>query len=94
MKCKPGDMAVVLTAFHKSNVGMFVNIVELYGTGGGMNLACSQPVWLVESYAPLTWTRGNSLWHGSRGPVPDAALQPVRGLKAGGFRASCMTINK
>ena len=92
MKCKPGDMAVVMDAFHKTNVGTFVNIVELYDTKDSMNLARSQPVWLVASYAPLTWTRGQRLWHGNRGPVPDAAVHPIRDRPTGSFQSTSTAI--
>jgi len=79
MKCKAGDMAVVLSAFHQSNVGMFVNVVKLYDGASDVNMGCEQAVWLVESNAPMTWTKGGKVWHGHRGPVPDSALQPIRG---------------
>ncbi len=94
MKCKPGDMAVVLSSFHESNVGRFVSVVELYDNPGGVNLDWEPPIWLVESHAPLTWTKGNSLWCGSRGPVPDAALQPIRGLPADRSLAGSLTMQK
>lgn len=89
MKCKPGDMAVVLSAFHKLNIGRFVTVVELYEDAGDVTLGWEQPVWLVESSAPLTWTRGNMLWHGNQGPVPDATLQPIRGLLTGDTLSNC-----
>ena len=89
MKCKPGDMAVVLSAFHPSNVGRFVSVVRLYDNTVCANLDCESPVWLVESNAPLTWTRGKSLWLGNQGPVPDAVLQPIRGVSTGNTQATC-----
>ena len=79
MRCKAGDMAVVLSAFHQSNVGMFVNVVKLYDGASDVNMGCEQAVWLVESNAPMTWTKGAKVWHGHQGPVPDSALQPIRG---------------
>ena len=88
MRCKPGDVAVVLSAFHQSNVGRFVSVIERYQGTGDAGQDWSQPVWLVASKAPLTWTRGKGLWRGNQGPVPDAALQPIRGLSAGGVQAS------
>lgn len=88
MKCKPGDMAVVLSAFHPSNVGRFVSVVRLYDNTACDNLAWEPPVWLVESNAPLTWTRGKSRWLGNQGPVPDAVLQPIRGVSTGKTQSS------
>lgn len=80
MKCRPGDMAVVLKAFHSSNVGAFVQIIAPYNEADRIKLGGGQAVWWVESKVPLTWTRGCRLWHGTRGPVPEAALQPIREL--------------
>jgi hypothetical protein len=79
MKCKPGDMAVILSAFHESNVGRFVSVVKLY-EGTGVYSDWAQPVWLVESKTPLTWTKRDQPWFGIQGPVSDAVLQPIRGL--------------
>jgi len=79
MKCKAGDMAVVLSAFHKANVGRFVSVVKLYDNTGDAAMGWEQPVWLVESHAPMTWTKGAKVWQGHQGPVPDSALQPIRG---------------
>lgn len=91
MKCKPGDMAVVLSAFHRCNVGRFVSVVKLYDANGELNGDWEQPVWLVESTWPLTWTRGRRLWQGKQGPVPDAALQPIRGLPGQDPRSNCLS---
>lgn len=94
MKCKPGDMAVVLSASHKSNVGRFVSVIELYASTGDANLDWAPPVWLVESNAPLMWTRGKGLWIGNKGPVPDSALQPIRGLSKRDIQATCLPVKK
>ncbi len=94
MKCKPGDMAVVLSAVHKSNVGKFVNVVRLYDVDDGVNLGCSRPVWLVQSHSPLTWRTGDKLWCAIRGPVPDASLQPIRGLTGKHHQSDCASLQK
>lgn len=87
-------MAVVLSAFHKSNVGRFVSIIELYASTGEANLDWVPPVWLVKSNAPLVWTRGEGLWSGNQGPVPDSALQPIRGLSTSDIQATCLPMQK
>ncbi len=94
MRCKAGDLAVVLSAVHKSNVGKFVNVIKLYPPDGGVNLAGDQRVWLVESYAPLTWRTGKKLWCGILGPVPDSALQPIRGLPLEEVRSTGRTLQE
>ena len=94
MKCKPGDMAVVLSAVHQSNVGKFVNVVRLYNVNDGVDLGDSRPVWLVQSHTPLTWRTGDKLWCAIRGPVPDASLQPIRGLAGNHHRSNCSSLQR
>lgn len=94
MKCKPGDLAVVLSAVHQSNVGKFVNVVRLYDVNDGVTLGGSRPVWLVRSHTPLTWRTGDKLWCAIRGPVPDASLQPIRGLAGQIRRSNRATLEK
>lgn len=92
MKCRPGDMAVVLSAVHKSNVGKFVSVLKLYDAHDVVDLGCGQPVWLVHSHSPLTWRTGKKLWFGTQGPVPDAALQPIRGPSTARFHSTLTSV--
>ena len=88
MKCKAGDMAVVLSAFHKANVGRFVSVVKLYDNTGDAAMGWEQPVWLVESHAPMTWTKGAKVWQGHQGQrcSPSGAGQPA--IRSQTIRAS------
>lgn len=49
MTCKPGDVAVVLSAFHQAKVGRLVSVIERYQGMGDASLDWPRPVWLVES---------------------------------------------
>ena len=82
MRCKPGDMAVVLDAFNKCNIGKIVTVLELHSKTGDVILDLNEPVWLVHACVPLTWTTGKKRWRRKSGPAPDSALQPIRGLPA------------
>ena len=80
MRCKPGDMAVVLDAFHKCNIGKIVTVIELHDGLGDVVLKLEEPVWLVRCCVPLTWNKGQKRWRRKSGPAPDSTLQPIRGL--------------
>ena len=80
MRCKPGDMAVVLDAFHKCNIGKIVTVIEPHSRTGDIVLELEEPVWLVRCCVPLTWNRGKKRWRRKSGPAPDSKLQPIRGL--------------
>lgn len=80
MRCKPGDMAVVLDAFNKCNVGKIVAVVEPHSKTGDLVLPLKEHVWLIRCCVPLTWTNDKKRWRRKSGPAPDSALQPIRGL--------------
>ena len=84
MRCRPGDMAVVLDAVHKSNIGKIVTVIELHDGLGDVVLKLEEPVWLVRCCVPLTWTNGKKRWRRMSGPAPDSALQPIRGMPVEG----------
>jgi len=80
MRCLPGDIAVVIAATHKSNLGRIVRIVELHNATGDLVLGRTQgPAWLVECSVSMTWKRGGKRVRRKTGPVPDDQLQPIRG---------------
>jgi hypothetical protein len=79
MRCKPGDLAVIIDAFNCTNVGRIVKVVRLHDGGGSLAMASSPNVWLVHCAQPLTWTIGDVLYRRKNGPAPDAQLQPIRG---------------
>ena len=78
LRCRVGDLCVVVRAVHPSNLGHIVRVLAPYDPGG-CDLDMDEADWLVESALPLTWSRGERrLWRRRRGPVPDECLQPLR----------------
>lgn len=77
-RCKPGDLAVVVSAQHQCNLGRIVKIIEQHNRTGPLVYDQSLSVWLVECPAPLKWTYNRQVYKRKRGPVPDASLQPIR----------------
>jgi hypothetical protein len=80
MRCRPGDIAVVIDATHKSNLGRIVRVLEMHdGTGDLVYGPDHGPAWLVECSVSMTWKRGGKRVRRKTGPVPDDQLQPMRG---------------
>lgn len=82
-RCKPGDLAVVVKAYHATNLGRIVHVLGVHDGQGELNMVgLSDTVWNVECAAgTMTWSRAHPKrrWRRKRGPIPDGALQPIRG---------------
>ena len=80
LRCKPGDLAVVIHAAFKTNLGRIVRVIRPSCGEGDLTYPAHLNTWLVESAAPLTWYRGKKRFRRKSGPVPDAQLQPIKGI--------------
>jgi hypothetical protein len=78
-RCKPGDLAVVIDAAHKANIGRIVKVLAMHDGSGPLGAVGPKPVWLVSAPTPLTWRDGSVRFRLKAGPVPDLQLQPIRG---------------
>jgi hypothetical protein len=79
LRCKPGDLAIVIDAKYKRNLGIIVKVIELDDRTGPVRFALDTPVWLIESQEAMTWVVNGTRYISNRGPIPDAQLQPIRG---------------
>ena len=80
MKCRVGDLAVVIDAEHGCNLGKIVRVIKPHDGSGDIVFWGADNVWLVECAHPLTWSVGKKRYRRKTGPAPDAQLQPIRGL--------------
>jgi hypothetical protein len=80
MRCRPGDLAVVVRARVKSNIGRIVRVMKTDDGSSGVPLDGVGPAWLVKSSARLTWWFGTCRRRRRYGPLLDADLQPIRGI--------------
>lgn len=81
LKCRVGDLAVVIGAYNKCNVGKIVKVVDTYSPDKASWMEGIHDAfdWIVESPSPLVWGGAGRRWRRKRGPAPDFALQPIRG---------------
>ena len=83
LRCRPGDLAIVISAKYASNLGRIVRVIRRDNGNGALRYKESIPTWLVESPTLLTWYAYKKRYRRKRGPVPDAQLQPIRGEPLG-----------
>jgi len=83
LRCKPGDMAIVIDARYKCNLGTIVQIIELHNGVGDIRYLKNHNAWLAKSSKPLKWVVNGKCYRRKTGPVPDAQLQPIRGYPLG-----------
>lgn len=79
LRCKPGDLAVVVYAEHLHNIGLIVRVLRPY-EDGDIHLPDKGFLWDVECQRKQLWiSQQRALWR-NRGPVPDAYLMPLSGV--------------
>jgi hypothetical protein len=83
LRCKPGDLAVVISAQNSANIGRIVRVLRLDQGTGLLTYPVNTPTWLTVSEHPMTWFVKEKRIYRKRGPIPDAQLQPIRGLPPG-----------
>jgi hypothetical protein len=78
LRCKAGDLAVVIYAEHLHNIGLVVRVLHPYDNGD-IHLPGKGFLWEVECSQKQLWvSHRRALWR-NRGPVPDAYLLPLSG---------------
>lgn len=93
-RCRPGDLAVVVDAANKANIGRIVKVVALHDGTGPLAMVRPCAVWMVRAPTPMTWTDGPKRYRRKNGPVPDSQLQPIRERGVEGSVANEATVQK
>lgn len=88
LKCRVGDLAVVVGAQLDCNMGNIVRILAPDDGRGPLLFKGQGHIWIATCSRPMTWIRDGKRYHGNTGPVPDNRLQPIRGLTPGEHEAS------
>lgn len=83
LRCKAGDLAVVIHARNPVNIGRIVRVLQLDHGTGILTYPKDTPTWLTVSEHSMTWSVKDKRVRRKRGPIPDAQLQPIRGLHRG-----------
>jgi len=83
MKCKVGDLAVIVAADFKSNIGNIVKVIAPDDGKGICDWSEQGLAWVVTAARPITWVINGKRYRRKIGPVPENRLQPIRGVTAG-----------
>ncbi len=83
LRCKTGDLAVVIDARYKCNLGAVVQVIKLHNGIGDIRYSKKHNAWLAKSSKPLKWVFNGKCFRRKTGPVPDAQLQPIRAYPLG-----------
>lgn len=83
LRCRPGDLAVVIHAQFATNLGRIVRVVGFDDRKGDLQFPVQIPTWLVRCESPMTWRDPKKRYRRKQGPVPDAYLHPIRGNPIG-----------
>ncbi|MES2631847.1 MAG: hypothetical protein V4669_02685 [Pseudomonadota bacterium] len=82
INCRPGDLAVVVTAENVANIGRIVRIIGPHSGRGKLAMMGRGQVWLAACPQAMTWTIGSRIFLRTKGPIPDECLRPIRGNPA------------
>ena len=77
-RCRPGDLAVIVVADYKTNLGRIVRVIKADDGTGDIHFGGTSVVWFVECAQPMTWSVGKKRYRRKYGPAPDCQLQPIR----------------
>jgi hypothetical protein len=80
LRCKPGDLAIIVKAYNRCNIGTIVQVIRRDDGQHPLSFSSYIPCWLVTSAKRLTWTKNGKKVCRFVGPAPDDQLQPIRGL--------------
>lgn len=79
MKCRAGDLAVVVRSRDPLNLGRVVRVSWADAGDSGYTFPWEGPTWWIEASEPMIWLIGGRPHAMYCGPVPDHCLQPIRG---------------
>ncbi len=72
LNCKPGDLAVVVTAHNPENIGTILRVIKAHRDQNALVDFKGQHIWLAEAPRPMTYNVGAS-WSSAKGercPMP------------------------
>jgi hypothetical protein len=80
LNCKPGDLAVIVTAYNLENIGTILRVLKTHKNQKAVLTDKEDHIWLAVAPRPMTYEVSGKLIRRKRGAVPDSVLRPIRGL--------------
>ena len=82
LNCKPGDLAVVITAHNPENIGTILRVIKKHHNPTALVDFKGSHIWMAEAPRPMLYDVGGKMVRRRKCAVPDAILRPIRGLPA------------
>ena len=79
MKCKPGDLAIIVDPYHPENAGLIVHVIKTHWNQNALEKSEGDHIWLVQCQQLMTYSYGEIVRRKKRGPAQDSVMQPIRG---------------
>lgn len=76
MKCKPGDLAIIVNDVQASNIGSIVRVIKECEDQKGNDV-----IWNIFSKHPIACLTNGALTYRKRGVAYDCDLSPIKGLE-------------
>lgn len=94
LKCRPGDLAVVVSAVNEENLGKIVQVISSHD-GQPFNLREEGASWRVRCAQPIAYVYPS----GRRvlleeGPIRDVDLHPIRGSSRDARGDGCQRVDR
>jgi hypothetical protein len=81
MNCNKGDLAVVVSSAREGNIGLFVEVVQLWRPGdcGIDDMLDAGVLWLCKAKGQIRYeSLAGDVVFLDEGPIPDHSLRPIR----------------
>ena len=82
LNCKPGDLAIVVTAHNPENIGTILRVLKKHHNQNALFDYTGAHICMAEAPRPMVYDVGGKIVRMRKGAVPDAILRPIRGLPA------------
>lgn len=80
-RCKPGDLAIIIDAFERENIGRIVEIIRQARDGEFWNAVGAQVTWIIRSARPILCSnKGGKTSLVMERPFADEFLRPISGV--------------
>ena len=93
-KCFPGDLAIVVTAHNKVNIGTILKVISLHPNQFEISAPEGDTLWTCIAPHQMVYDHGGKKRKRKKGPVPDSYLHPIRGEPVGQDIAMLVVINE
>ena len=80
LKCKPGDLAVIVDAYNPENIGTFVKVLKAHKNQFDLVKPEGDVLWLVEASRPMSYDVSGRINKRNKGVAPDSSIRPIRGI--------------